>query len=148
MTAVEIRAMCPEDVRDILKIERVSYSTPWSETSFHSEIHSPQASAKVAERGGLIVGYVCVRRVLDECHVLNMTVHPDFRRQGLGALLLSAVLDDLKSGGCGFVYLEVRASNKPARRLYERFGFKHIGTRKLYYASPPEDAVVMMREII
>lgn len=144
---IEIRAMRLEDVPEILTIERASYSTPWSETSFRSELYSRQALAMVAECDGPIVGYICLRRILDECHLLNVTVRPDFRRRGIAARLLSAALDDLRDEGCGYLYLEVRASNLPARRLYERFGFTHIGTRKLYYKSPAEDAVVMVRDM-
>lgn len=147
MMVVEIRPMRAEDVPEILRIERVSYSIPWSETSFHSEIHSRQALAKVADCDDMIIGYICARRVLDEGHLLNMTVHPEFRRRGVATLMLSAVLDELKDEGCAFLYLEVRASNGAARRVYEHFGFRHIGTRKRYYVSPAEDAVVMMRDM-
>ncbi len=139
--------MYPEDIAGILKIERASFSTPWSETSFNSELRNQYSITKVAEMDGITIGYTCVRQIDDECHLLNLTVHPDCRNQGIAELLLKNILSELSVSNCEYLYLEVRASNLAARRLYERAGFSNIGIRKNYYVAPCEDAIVMMLEL-
>ncbi len=139
--------MYPEDIAEVLKIERASFSTPWSEISFNSELRSQYSITKVAEMDGITIGYTCVRQIDDECHLLNLTVHPDYRNQGIAELLLKNIFSELNMSRCGYLYLEVRASNLAARRLYEHAGFRNIGIRKNYYVAPGEDAVVMMLEL-
>ncbi len=131
----------------IADIERMTYTMPWSDTSFYSEVYSRYSLTRVAELDGKIIGYICVRQIADECHLLNLTVHPDFRRRGIATLLFTDILKDLKESGGRFLYLEVRASNHDARRLYEKFGFKMVGIRKNYYIRPEENALIMMMEI-
>jgi ribosomal-protein-alanine N-acetyltransferase len=139
--------MFSEDVPEVVKIERLSFSTPWSEASFYSEIYNKYSIVRVAELNGIIAGYICARHIADECHLLNMAVRPDYRRHGIAAMLLKDVIEDLRESGCRFFFLEVRESNYAARRFYEKCGFKIIGRRKNYYAYPNENAVIMMREI-
>jgi ribosomal-protein-alanine N-acetyltransferase len=139
--------MFSEDVPEVVKIERLSFSTPWSEASFYSEIYNKYSIVRVAELNGIIAGYICARHIADECHLLNMAVRPDCRRHGIATILLKDVIEDLRESGCRFFFLEVRESNYAARRFYEKCGFKIIGRRKNYYAYPNENAVIMMREI-
>jgi ribosomal-protein-alanine N-acetyltransferase len=139
--------MYPEDVPELVKIERVSFSSPWSEASFYSEIYNRYSITRVAELQGTAVGYICVKHIADECHLLNLAVHPNYRRLGIATVLLENVIQELKIDGCRFLYLEVRSSNYAAKKLYERFGFKIVGIRKNYYVSPAEDAVIMMLEL-
>lgn len=143
---VLIREMRESDIPYIVEIENISFSTPWSSYSFMREIYKPYSISRVAMVDDRVVGYICAERILDEAHILNLAVHPDSRRMGIGSLLVSTVLDELKKTGCRYVYLEVRVSNIPARRLYERFKFKVVGIRRRYYALPEEDAYVMMLE--
>jgi ribosomal-protein-alanine N-acetyltransferase len=147
MNAVYIREMYPDDIPEIVSIERLSFSTPWSETSFRSEIYSRYSITRVAELNGIIVGYVCVKHVADECHLLDLAVHPDYRKRGIATMLLDNVIQELRVEGCRFFYLEVRASNYAAKKLYEKFGFNMVGVRKGYYVYPAEDAVIMMLEL-
>ncbi|MCL5063144.1 MAG: ribosomal protein S18-alanine N-acetyltransferase [Nitrospiraceae bacterium] len=147
MNTVYIREMYSDDIPDVVKIERLSFTTPWSETSFQSEIYSKHSITRVAELSGVIVGYVCVKHIADECHLLDLAVHPDYRKCGIATMLLDNVMQGLRIEGCRFFYLEVRASNYAARKLYEKFGFNMVGTRKGYYANPTEDAVIMMLEL-
>lgn len=147
MRHVEIREMREADIATIVEIENISFSTPWSSYSFKKEIYKPYSIPKVAVINNRVVGYICVERIIDEAHILNLAVHPDFRKIGIGSLLVSNILEELRSTGCRYVYLEVRASNIAAKRLYERFGFKVIGIRKHYYIRPEEDAYVMMLEL-
>jgi ribosomal-protein-alanine N-acetyltransferase len=85
--------------------------------------------------------------VADECHLLDLAVHPDYRRRGIARALLDNVIQELRIEGCRFFYLEVRSSNYAARKLYEKFGFNMVGIRKGYYVNPAEDAVIMMMEL-
>ncbi len=142
-----IRDMKENDVAVVAGIEKISFSLPWSETSFYNEIHKPRTLPKVAVINESVVGYVCSEYVGDECHILNLAVHPDYRKQGIANALVEYILEELKLKACRFLYLEVRASNYVAKKLYQSFGFKIVGTRKNYYVAPVEDAVIMMLEI-
>ncbi|HBG92028.1 MAG TPA: ribosomal-protein-alanine N-acetyltransferase [Nitrospiraceae bacterium] len=139
-----IRTMQESDLPSIVKIERLSFSTPWSETSFFNEIYKQRSIPKVAVIDDRIAGYICANHVADEGHILNLAVHPDFRGKGIANTLVENILEELKENACRFLYLEVRASNNAARKLYEGFGFSVVGTRKEYYTEPKEDAVIMM----
>lgn len=144
MTDILIREMQPSDITEIMEIERKSFSTPWSELAFFNEMYDPHSIAKVAVLKNNISGYICVKQISDEGHILNLAVHPDFRRHGNATALVEEVLDELRKKGCKYLYLEVRVSNLGARKFYERIGFKVVGVRRKYYTSPDEDAVVMM----
>jgi ribosomal-protein-alanine N-acetyltransferase len=139
--------MRTDDIPDIVNIERVSFSTPWSESSFQAELQNEHSIVKVADMENTIVAYICVRVVVDECHLVNVTVHPHFRQRGIAAVLLQDVLSELMRGNARSIYLEVRVSNIAARKLYENAGFKAVGTRKSCYLLPVEDAIIMMREL-
>jgi ribosomal-protein-alanine N-acetyltransferase len=136
-----------KDIPAVLNIERISFSTPWAEVSFFNEIGNPYSILKIALSGEVILGYICAHSILDECHILNLAVHPDFRRQGIASLLLKELMKESKGKGSRFSYLEVRVSNVEARKFYESFGFRIVGKRKTYYHSPDEDAALMMCEI-
>ncbi len=147
MNAVTIREMSPGDVRVIAEIENASYTMPWSETSFLGEVYSQHSITRVAELDGRIVAYVFIKQVADEGVLMNLTVHPDYRRQGIANMIFSNAIQDLRRNGCRFLFLEVRISNIAAKKLYEKLDFKVVGTRKDYYLRPTEDALVMMLEI-
>jgi ribosomal-protein-alanine N-acetyltransferase len=147
MTDIEIREMHEYDIPAILKIERVSFSSPWSETAFLHEVRKSNALSKVAISKKMVIGYMCVNWIFDECHILNIATHPDFRRRGIGAALMDKALNELKGKGCRFFYLEARVSNVGARNFYEHFGFRVTGLRKKYYVSPVEDASLMVLKV-
>jgi ribosomal-protein-alanine N-acetyltransferase len=142
-----LSVMTVEDIDEVLEIERASFSTPWSETSFFNEIRNPRSISKIARLGGRIAGYLCASGIIDEGHILTFAVHPDFRRLGIASALIRDILEQLKKGGCRFVFLEVRASNSEARKMYERFGFRELGVRKDYYLTPVEDGIVMVLKL-
>jgi len=147
MNPVTIREMTPDDVPAVVEIEKASYTMPWSETSFLSEIYSRHSITRVAELGGKIIAYICVKEVADEGHLMNLTVNPNRRRQGIAKMLFDDAMGDLRTSGCRFIYLEVRASNNAARNMYEKLKFKVVGTRKDYYIRPVENALIMMLEL-
>ncbi len=111
MDEIIIRKMTEEDIPDIMKIEMMSFSTPWSKYAFLNEIYKPYSLTKVALLKDNLVGYICVNLIVNEGHILNLATHPEFRRQGIGTRLMKEVLKELKDKGCRFVYLEVRLSS-------------------------------------
>jgi [ribosomal protein S18]-alanine N-acetyltransferase len=147
MDAIAIRNMRPEDVPDVASIERSSFSMPWSENSFYSEVYGRYSIARVAVIRKRIIGYIITRLILGEGHLLDLAVHSDLRRRGIARSLLEDVICGLKINSCRAFYLEVRASNIAARQFYEKMDFTDIGTRKNYYINPVEDACILMLEL-
>jgi ribosomal-protein-alanine N-acetyltransferase len=123
----------------------MSFTTPWSKDAFLNELHKLYSFTKAAVLGDSIIGYICINYIMDEGHILNLAVHPDFRRRGIATKLFEDVLNELKEINCRYLYLEVRVSNLEARKFYEHLGFRVMGIRKDYYTYPIEDAVTMMR---
>ncbi len=138
--------MYSEDISEVMQIERLSFTMPWSETLFYDELYSRNSITRVAEFNDIVIGYICVKHIADECHLLNLAVHPDYRSRGIATILLNEAIVKLRQYDCKFFYLDVRTSNHIARKMYEKFGFNMVGIRKSYYTNPVEDAVVMMME--
>jgi ribosomal-protein-alanine N-acetyltransferase len=136
--------MRESDIPEVAEIERSSFTTPWSEQLFFNELKNPRSVPKVARSGGRVAGYICASRIIDEGHILNLAVHQSFRGLGIAKALVGEMISYLKEEGCRFIFLEVRDSNETAKKLYGKFGFRMIGTRKNYYVSPVEDAVIMV----
>jgi ribosomal-protein-alanine N-acetyltransferase len=141
-----LREMRMDDLPAVLEIERRSFALPWSRAFFEKELNTPFARLMVAvEESGprsQIVGYTCRWRVTDEVHLLNVSVHPERRGIGYGRELVTAVIDESVAAGARVVFLEVRAGNVVARRLYRSLGFRDLGIRRGYYG-PGQDAIVM-----
>ena len=141
-----LRDMRRDDLGAVLDIERRSFAQPWSRAFFEKELATPFARLIVAVEAGrvgpTVVGYTCRWRVTDEVHILNVAVHPDRRGRGFGRLLLEGTLGEARSSRARIVYLEVRAGNVVARRLYRSVGFRELGVRRGYYG-PGQDAIVM-----
>jgi len=130
-----ISPMTEKDIKAVVEIENLSFKFPKPESVFREDEHK----YLVAKEDGKVVGYIGIERILDEVHIINMAVHPDYRGKGIGKRLMQHVLNDEE-----VFFLEVRVSNETAQRVYERFGFKVISLRKGYYADG-EDAYVMRR---
>lgn len=142
---IRIEPMREEDLPGVMVIERDSFPTPWSENSFLYELRKNKevASLKVARLNSLLVGYVCYWLLFKEVHIMNLAVHKDFRRQGIGEALIKVALKEARDKGGERATLEVRASNTAAIRLYEKLGFRANAIRRNYYDTPKEDALVM-----
>ena len=138
----------PDEIDAILAIEEASFTNPWTRDMYVAELKNEGVSFFYLARdnGRQIVGFCSFWRVLDELHINNLAVVPEFRRQGVATALLRRVLDEAARFGIRRTMLEVRQSNTPARQLYERFGFVVTGTRSKYYTNPIEDALVLWRE--
>jgi len=143
-----IRDIAPADLPDVLNIEKESFTTPWSIISFKYELREHYSILKVAVLNNMVVGYICVRTMLDITHILNLAVTPDYRRLGIGATLVYSAIDELIQSrpDVTFITLEVRKSSE-ALDLYKEFGFKEIGRRRNYYHKPIEDAILMGLEL-
>jgi ribosomal-protein-alanine N-acetyltransferase len=138
------------DLPAVLAIERNAFPTPWTAAFFEKELSTPFARlvVGVTQRafGESVVGYTCRWRVTDEVHLLNVAVHPAWRGRGVGRRLVDAVLQEGRTTKARTVFLEVRAGNAPARRLYARLGFTELGIRRGYYGVG-QDAIVMERSL-
>ena len=143
-----IRAIREEDVRQIHEIEALCFAMPWSEESIlHDVKENPVARWLVLDDGsGRVMAYAGMWFVLDEAHVCNVAVHPDFRRMGYGRRILEALVDMAKANSMTLMTLEVRRSNLAAQALYHQCGFLDVGYRKRYYEDNKEDALIMYRE--
>ena len=138
--------MKPEHVSQIAELEKQCFSLPWSERSVCAELDNPISLWIVAVLGDKVVGYVGSQSVLDEADMMNIAVHPDFRRQGIAERLVKALCDKLRERQVRCLTLEVRASNEPAKSLYEKLGFLQVGRRPNYYKEPKEDALILRKE--
>lgn len=138
-----VRRMNLEDLDGILEVENQSFSIPWSRRMFEDELFNPKACYFILESSGKVVGYIGVWKILDEGHITNVAVHPDYRRKGFGRLLIGTLIENARDWGLVALTLEVRVSNTPAISLYESFGFYSAGTRKRYYSDNNEDALIM-----
>ncbi len=135
--------MTEDALEEVLEIERVSFPSPWCREHFIAELQSPYSFPLVAtDSEGKICGYICPMLVLDEGHILNVAVHPDFRGKGIGRLLIQKVIDECGLQDAEYVSLEVRTSNIVAVSLYRKIGFVITGRRKRYYENG-EDAYIM-----
>lgn len=145
---VVIDPMRVRDIPDILEIEHLSFTTPWTRGAFLSELLANEyAYYIVAKVGGVAIAYIGVWIIVGEGHITNVAVHPDYRRQGIGRRLLLAA-DELVRARDGYrMTLEVRKSNVFAQRLYRSLGYEPTGVRKGYYRDNREDAIVMWKEL-
>lgn len=142
-SALQLRPAASADVPALVAIERASFSDPWNATSFRALLEAEAAHVTVAVLDGAVVGYSAVLRAADEAELANLAVASAAQRRGIGRALLSAAQTVAASTGVAAMYLEVRESNAPARRLYEALGFATVGRRRAYYRQPDEDALVM-----
>jgi ribosomal-protein-alanine N-acetyltransferase len=133
-------------VKAVAELEKLCFSDPWSENSVASELKNKLALWLVAEEDGHVAGYIGSQTCGDESDVMNVAVHPDFRRRGIAEALVNGLVEELKAIESHCLTLEVRASNVPAISLYEKLGFSEVGRRKNYYRNPREDALIMRKE--
>jgi ribosomal-protein-alanine N-acetyltransferase len=142
---LSLRRMTPSDVLEVSRIETASFSTPWSEDTFHSLISRSGVELWVAEWGEQLAAYAILWKILDEGELANIAVRTDLRGLGIGSDLLTRVMQAAEGSGVLSLYLEVRESNSLARDMYSRRGFREIGVRKGYYDEPREDARVLKK---
>jgi ribosomal-protein-alanine N-acetyltransferase len=143
---VIIRPMTEDDIDEVMEIEKLSFATPWSREAFVGEVTKNSCARYiVAEVDKKVVGYAGFWVVLDEGHITNIAVHPEYRGKGIGSRLMEGLIDLAKKNGITSMTLEVRESNLVAQNLYKKFGFKVLGRREGYYQDNNEDAIVMWK---
>lgn len=149
MTAsLTFRRLTLEDLDRIMEIEHASFTLPWSREAFTLELTQNHfAKYLVAMENGYVVGYCGMWVILDEAHITNIAIHPDYRGKKYGEALMLEMVALALAHGADRMTLEVRVSNTPAQRLYEKMGFASHGIRKGYYTDNNEDAVIMWAEL-
>jgi ribosomal-protein-alanine N-acetyltransferase len=142
--ALRVEPMTLDDLDAVHDIERASFFTPWPDDAYRNEIRTNRlASYVVARAGDEVVGFAGLWVMVDEAHITTFAVDPRWRRRGVGERLLLALLDLSVARRAREATLEVRLSNLPARKLYEKYGFRPVGIRPRYYSDNGEDALIM-----
>ena len=145
--AVGIEPMTLADLDAVHAIERASFFPPWPDDAYRNELTTNKlATYLVARMDGVVVAFAGIWIMVDEAHVTTFAVDPTWRRRGIGERLLVALLDVSIARRAREATLEVRLSNMPARRLYEKYGFRPVGIRPRYYTDNGEDALIMTTE--
>lgn len=141
---ISVELMKVDDLAEVQVIERESFTTPWPPHAYRQELETNRLAHYIVARcGEEIVGFAGMWLLVDEAHVTTFATRRAWRRQGIGERLLLALLDLAAARGAHEATLEVRPSNTPARRLYEKYGFKNVGVRTRYYSDNNEDALIM-----
>jgi ribosomal-protein-alanine N-acetyltransferase len=148
VTPVAVDPMTMGDIEAVHEIERLCFITPWPTFAFEQELRGNRLARYVVARaatahGDEVVGFAGLWLMVDEGHITTFAVHPDWRRQGVGARMLLRLVDIAAELHAARMTLEVRVSNDAAQELYRRFGFSIAGTRVRYYTDDGEDAFVM-----
>ena len=143
---MEIVRMTADHVPQVAALEAICFRDPWSERSVASELDNPLSLWLVALDGERVAGYIGSQSVMGESDMMNVAVHPDYRRRGIAEALILALVEAVKAeldSHC--LTLEVRASNDPAIALYRKLDFEQIGLRRNYYRNPKEDALILRK---
>lgn len=162
---MNVRLMVVADLPAVSQIDELSFSQPWSFAAFEVELANSNARCWVVEREdlnsrvdqpsaalgsvspGCVLAALVLWRVLDEAHIATIAVHPDYRRQGCGKLLLQVAMQAAYVEGARLFYLEVRAGNLAAQKMYADFGYEIVGRRQKYYKDNGEDALLMTLDL-
>ena len=149
MTVTVERLASPADLDGVLALEEASFNNPTTREWYEGELKRPEVCfiyvLRTPDRP--VAGFCAFWLVIDQAHINNLAVLPELRGQGLGTQLLEAVIAEAAHLGAILLTLEVRQSNEPALRLYEKAGFYREGVRKNYYTNPVEDALILSRKI-
>jgi ribosomal-protein-alanine N-acetyltransferase len=137
-----IDSLGPEDLPQVMTVERLSFAHPWTEEAFAAEFHKPYAFFLGVRQGPRVVAVLLYWTVFPELHILSLGVHPDHRRRGLASWLLRVLIEMGPEMECDRIDLEVREHNLAGQGLYESLGFTKVGRRRRYYTDTMEDAIL------
>lgn len=143
MNKIIIDKFNKEYINDVTEISKLSFKIPWSKESIEKELNNPFSKYVIAKINNKLVGFGGMWLIIDEGHITNIAVHPDFRNLGIGSCILSSLIDICKQNNGIAMTLEVRKSNITAQALYSKFNFINEGFRKKYYSDNNEDAIIM-----
>ena len=141
-----ITNMRQEHVAQVAALEKLCFRDPWSENSVASELNNPLSLWLVAMDEERVAGYVGSQTVMEESDMMNVAVHPDYRKQGIATALIVGLVEELRKRGSHCLTLEVRAYNEMAISVYRKLDFQEVGRRKNYYRNPREDALILRKE--
>lgn len=144
---IVIEKAAPTDGKAIYEIGTLCFSDAWREETVLHDMEGDHSCYFVAKVDEETIGYGCFWFIADEGQLVNIGVHPDYRRLGIGEALLTRGIEEARARGMRTMFLEVRVSNSGAQKMYEKFGFQNLGLRKKVYDLPMEDGYVMEREI-
>lgn len=145
MSRVEIVPIEDKYIEAILNVSMLSFPITWSKDSFERELTNKYARYMVAVKDDVVVGFAGMWIIIDEAHITNIAVHPEYRGFGIGNMLMDSLLSICKLENVTAITLEVRVSNQRAINLYKKFGFVEEGIRKEYYEDNKEDALIMWK---
>ena len=143
MSEIYVSHFEKNELSAIAEIENLSINPPWSYKAICDFSEYDTNRIITAKVDGVVAGYITYSVIIDEVQIANVAVHPDFRRKGIAEKLLRFLIDEAKESNMFVITLEVRDSNIPAIKLYEKCDFSNVGVRKNYYKNPVEDAILM-----
>lgn len=148
-SVLRIRRMRLNDLDEVMVIEEISFETPWSRRAYSHEVENNRLAhlwvTEIVTPAGhkRVVGMIVMWLILDEAHIANLAVHPDYRRRGYAKSMICTAFVEALSRGAKSITLEVREGNLAAQSLYQSFGLEVVGRRRKYYKDSGEDALIM-----
>lgn len=143
---IDVVLLNEEYVKELVELEKICFSDPWSETMFLGDLQSEYTCYfGTFDESGFLIGYAGMWLSVDSGEITNVAVHPDYRRKGIACALIDNLIKICKVNNVQFLNLEVRESNCKAISLYNKLGFENVGLRKNYYKNPTENAVLMTK---
>ncbi|EGT3615291.1 ribosomal-protein-alanine N-acetyltransferase [Clostridium perfringens] len=148
MSSYKIEPMNSSHIEGVFEVSKLSLAEAWNIESIEKELSNKLAKYLVALDENKVIGFLGMWVVFDEGDITNIAVHPDYRKQGIGNLLMDNLITLCKENNINSLTLEVRESNLPAQNLYKKHEFKEEGIRKNFYDNPKENAIIMWRHNI
>lgn len=145
MKDYKITLMNSSHIKGVFEVSKLSLKEAWSIESIKNELSNNLAKYIVALHNDKVIGFVGMWILFDEGDITNVAVHPDYRKKGIGNLLIESLISLCRELNIKSLTLEVRESNTPAKNLYKKHGFKEEGLRKNFYSNPKENAIIMWK---
>ena len=144
---IKIREMNADDVPEVMKIERASFSEPWAEVHFYFELYTKTSNNWVVEDDKELCGYICFWKIADELHINNIAVKESRHRQGMAQKMLDKLSGFAKKNKASMMTLEVSEHNMKAQSFYKKNGFEQVGIRPKYYERDQADALILTKQL-
>ena len=145
---MKIVDMCIQHTEKLAELEKICFSSPWSENGLNAELENENSFFVVAVEKEEILGYAGMHIVIDECYIANIAVFPVYRGRGIATALLDRLDEIAESKSAEFISLEVRPSNSGAVQLYIKNGYTEVGRRKNFYTNPLEDGLILTKKFV
>ncbi len=139
---LQLRVLDRSHLQALVELDQICYRGLWGLQGYQEELERSNSTVLGCFVKTRLCGFGILWRVMEEAHIISLAVHPEYRRRGIGTMLLTALLEAAIQQGCEWVTLEVKESNRAAQQLYENLGFQLLGRRHHYYADTGEDALI------